>query len=147
MRSSYTANSVLKDGQYSYKRRLRGTVRVVRGTKGNMIVCVRRRNQNVKLVGGVTTCGLRRRKCSAMSTGMRLNFGPSRHSCKYNTRVLHRLNIRGVHLLAGGPMGHINLRTCKLRVARGIPVRMMPGRCGRHCLGAGESHVKRALRL
>lgn len=147
MRSSYVAKSVFNSYHYSYKRRLRGTLRVVSTTKGKMIICVGRRKQNVKLVRGVRTCGLRRRKCSAMSTGVRLKFSPSRHSCNINTRVLHRLNIRGVHLVAGGPVGHIKLRTCKLRVMRGIPVRAIPGPCGRQCLGAGGRHVKRALRF
>lgn len=147
MRSSYTANSVFNSVHYSYNSRLRGTVRRVRGRKGKTVVCLGRRKHNVKLVRGVGTCGLRRRKVSAMSTGVYLNRRTSRHSCKMNTRVLHRVNVRGVHLLAGGPIGHIKLRTCKLRVMRGMPVRIAPGPCGRHCLRAGGREVKRALRF
>ncbi len=55
--------------------------------------------------------------------------------------------MQGVHLLAGGPMGHIKLRTCKLRVIRGIPVRIPIAPCSRGCVHAGGRHVKRALRF
>lgn len=146
MRSSYTANSVFNSVHYRYNRRLRGTVRHVRRRNGKMVICLGRRKHNVKLVRGVGTCGLRRSNLSAISTGLRLKRRTSRHSCNINTRVLHRLKIAGVHLVAGGPIGHIKLRTCKLAIMRGIPVRITPGPCGRFCVGAGGRHVKRILR-
>lgn len=146
IRSRYLAKSAFNSLHYSYNRRLTTTVARVRGRSQNVLLCVQRRNQNVNLVGGLHTCRLRRRNVSALRTGLTLKFRKSRQRCCLNTRVLQRLNMGDLHLLAGGPSGMCRLSRFKLRVSRHMPVRVATAPCSLFCLGAGRTQVKRLLR-
>lgn len=145
MRSRYLAKSMFNSRHYSYNRRLRTTVERVSRRNEKVLLCVHRRNENVNLVGGLGTCRLRRRKVSALRTGLTLNFTKSRHRCCVKTRVLERLNMRDLHLLAGGPSGMCRLSRFNVRVDRHIPVRVDTATRSLFCLGAGRGHVKRVL--
>lgn len=145
IRSRYLANSTLFDLHYSYNFRLRTTLARVTRRNHNVLLCRHRRNHGVNLLGGVHTCTLRSRNCSAMRTGRRLNFTTSRHSFALYTSVFGLLNIGRIHLLAGGPGGIRVLARTKVGVIRHMPLVMNHGPGGRRCLSAGTRGVNRLL--